>query len=369
VSASPPAGKPELLLPEPDRFWIRYAPRSWPAAPSGGGSGPREAPRWLDLARGRLGTPGQRGAVEVELPTGPFDDVLYVSPVAAELRTARDRAAAEVAAQGTPVLVQLLPGERPPEAEGVVALYDLLEPLVAGDLAALGDLPAGAATLWPLVAGLTDSSDLREEGVRRLAEAGVAVLQAVAPDLPAVDRRRLFESRPAAAGREGGGDAPGGREGGAGAEEGGREDGPAVGEESELTAGAGDTELFRRLFHADPPDPRPLARAARARGLAPFLPRPLPRPPLIGAAEREAAGVLALAGELHLRLGRLAPSQACFRAARWIDQTAYDLRALAREGNLHVLHWLDPTSGTIVEEWARSGRSATVEALLEGYVG
>jgi hypothetical protein len=370
VSASSPAGKLELLLPEPDRFWIRFAPRSWPAAPLEGAVAPEDPPpRWLDLARGRLGPPGQRGAGKIELPAGPFDDVLYLPPVAPELGTARDRAAAEVAAQGTPVLVQLFPGERSPDAVGVVALYDLLEPLLAGDLAALGDLPAGAATLWPLVAGLTDSSDLREEGVRRLAEAGVAVLQAVAPDLPAVDRRRLFESRAAAAGREGGGDAPGGREGGAGAEEGGREDGPAVGEESELTAGAGDAELFRRLFHGDPPDPRPLARAARAHGIAPFLPRPLPRPPLTGAAEREAAGLLAFAGELHLRLGRLAPSQACFRAARWIDQSGYDLRALAREGNLHVLHWLDPASRAIVEEWAETGRSETVEGLLDEYAG
>jgi hypothetical protein len=307
------------------------AGRPDPASPGSGRSSPGRPgrvrrglpgaePCWLDLAGGGLGPPGRPGAQALELPHGPFDDLLYLPPVASGLRAARDRAAAEIAGRGTPVLVQLLAGESPPDAVGVVALYDLLEPLMSGDLGALSGLPAGSAALWPLVAGLTDSSDLREEGVRRLAEAGVAVLQAVAPDLPAADRRRLFESR-------------------AGAEI--------------------DTELFAGLFHAAPPDPRPLARAARAHGLAPFLPRPLPRPPLTGAAEREAAGLLALAGELHLRLGRLVPSQACFRAARWIDQTDYDLRALAREGNLHVLHWLDPTSRTIVEEWAAEGRSAT----------
>jgi riboflavin synthase len=240
----------ELLLPEPDRLWIRYSPRNWPAAPipaapmpaapvpaapvpaapvpsapveSAAGS-PGAAPSWLDLAGGGLGPPGRPGARELELPHGPFDDLLYLPPVApSTLRAARDRAAAEIAARGTPVLVQLLAGESPPDAAGVVALYDLLEPLMSSDLGALSDLPAGAATLWPLVAGLTDSSDLREEGVRRLAEAGVAVLQAVAPDLPAADRRRLFESR-------------------AGAEI--------------------DTELFAGLFHAAPADPRPLARAA-----------------------------------------------------------------------------------------------------------
>jgi hypothetical protein len=289
--------------------------------------------------------------------------------VAAELRTPRDRAVAEVAAHGTPVLVQLFPGESPPGAQGVVALYDLLEPLLAGDVAALSELPAGAAALWPLVAGLTDSVELREEGVPRLAAAGVTVLQAVAPDLPAADRRRLFESRAGAGGRELGGDAAGGREGGRDADERGEEDGSAVAEGEELTAGAGDAEIFQRLFHGDLPDPRPLARAARAHGIAPFLRRLLPRPPLAGAAERETSGLLALAGEIHLRLGRLAPSQACFRAARWIDQSGYDLRALAREGNLHVLHWLDPASRAIVEEWAETGRSETVEGLLDEYAG
>jgi hypothetical protein len=90
---------------------------------------------------------------------------------------------------------------------------------------------------------------------------------------------------------------------------------------------------------------------------------------MTGAANREAAGLLALGGELHLRLGRLAPSQCYFRAARWIDQSSFDLRALAREGNLHVLPWLDPASRAIVEEWGETGRSASVEALLEEYAG
>jgi hypothetical protein len=257
--------------------------------------------------------------------------LVYLPPVIEDLRAGRDRAAAGIAVHGAPVLVQLFAGESPPRAPGAVALYDLLEPLLTGDLAALSDLPPGAAALWPLVAGLTDSAELREEGVPRLAEAGVTVLQAVATDLPPADRRRLFESR--------------------------------------AGAGADDAELFQRLFHGETPDPRPLARAARAHGIAPFLNRPLPRPPLTGAAEREAAGLLALAGELHLRLGRLASSQACFRAARWIDQSGYDLRALAREGNLHVLHWLDPASRGVVEEWTETGLSARVEELLKEYAG
>lgn len=356
-----------LLLPDPDRQWIRYAPRSWPCAPSGGGRDSGAPPLWLDLAGDRLGAAGEPGAEEVELPLGPFDDVLYLPPVGAGLRAARDRAAAEVTAQGTPVLVQLLPGESPPEAEGVVALYDLLEPLVAGDLATLGQLPAGSAAVWPLVAGLTDSADLREEGVRRLAEAGVAVLQAVSPDLPPADRRRLFEG-------QSGGVAHAGEIGDPAPED---EDLDRVPEQwldrnrsgPSAKAGEDEAEIFRRLFHAGLPDPRPLARAARAHGLAPFLLRPLPRPPLTGAGNREISGLLALAGEIHLRLGRVAPGQACFRAARWIDQSSFDLRALAREGNLHVLPWLDAASRGIVEEWGETGRSATVSGLIEEYAG
>ena len=358
---SRPAGgkagtRPRLLLPDPDRQWIRFGPRTWPCAPAGVERDSGAPPLWLDLAGDRLGAAGQPGCDEIELPAGPFDDVLYLPPVAARLQAARDRAAAEVAAQGTPVLVQLLPGERPPEAEGVVALYDLLGLLVAGNLDALGELPAGSAAVWPLVAGLTDSPDLRDEGVRRLAEAGVAVLQAISPDLPPTDRRRLFESRGATGGDET--ESP----------DAGADEGLEPGRDDEVrAAGAGEEELFRRLFHTGLPDPRPLARAARAHRLAPFLPRPLPRPPLAGAANREAAGLLALAGEIHLRLGRLALGQACFRAARWIDQSSFDLGALAREGNLHVLPWLDPMCRGIVEEWSEAGTSATVDALSAEY--
>lgn len=322
--------RPRTLLPEPDRLWIRYAPRRWDAAPP-------EGVRWLDLARHRLGRAGVGVGLEhhLDLPAGPFDDVLYLPPVASGLRDERDRAAAEVAARGTPVLAQLLPGEPPPAVEGVVAVYDLLEALLESDLAALEELPTGAAAVWPLVAGLTDAEELRAEGVRRLAGAGVAVLQAVSPDLPPEDRRRLYEAR---------------TEGGSG---GARPD--------------GEEDLFADLFHAAPPDPRPLAQAAHAAGMAPFLPRPLPRPPLQGAPEREAAGLLALAGELHLRLGRLGPSQAAFRAARFLDRTRHHLRSLVREGNLHVLHWLDEEGREIIEQWAETGRSATVEGLLEEY--
>lgn len=345
VKAEP---RTKLLLPDPDRQWIRYAPRSWPCAPAGGAAGSGVSPLWLDLAGDRLGAPGEPGCDEIELPAGPFDDVLYLPPVTPGLQAARDRAAAEVAAQGTPVLVQLLPGEAAPDAEGVVALYDLLEPLVAEDLAALSKIPAGVAAVWPLVAGLTDTPDLRDEGVRRLAEAGVGVLQAVSPDLPPADRRRLFERRSSAGIKE-------------------VVAAPARRPQESLAPMPDEEEVYRALFHAGQPDPRLLARAARAQGLAPFLPRPLPRPPLSGAPNRQLAGLLALAGELHVRLDRLAPGQACFRAARGVDQSPNDIRALARDGNLHVLPWLDPMCRSIVDEWSEAGTSATVDALLSDY--
>ncbi len=319
--------RPAVQLPDPEHFWIRFSPRVWEAGP------PAEVP-WLDLARGRLGFLPAGDARVSGLPGGPLDDVLYVPPVAAEWRAERDRRAAAVAAEGTPVLVQLLPGELAPEE--VVGVYDLLSSLLAGNLVALAALPPGSHVVWPLVAGLTDDSELQEEGCRRLAEAGVATVQAVAPDLPPADRRRLYEL---AAGATAGG------------------------------AGEGADAVFDALFHGRPPIPRDFARRAHTHGLAPFLPRPVPRPPLSGAAGREIAGLLALAGELSARLGRVGRGQSLFRTARWIDRGELDLRALAREGNLHVLHWLDPEGRRIVEEWAETGTSETVQALLDEFVG
>ncbi len=341
------ARRPVRLLPEPERFWIRFAPRAWPAAPS--------AVRWIDLAHGVFGRPGDgpdsiSGDLAGEpfgepsdldpadldpsglLPDGPFDDVLYVPPVAPELRVARDRALAPVLAAGTPVVVQILPGEPAPGAgegeapAGAVTVVDLSDALLAGDLARLDrleSLPPGSAAVWPLVAGLTDDEALWAEGLDRLAGAGLSTVQPVVPELAPAERRLLAEGR--------------------------------------------DERVFDALFHGRPPDPRELARAAAGHGLPPFLPRPLPRPPLAGAPGREIGGLLLLAGELCQRLGRHGRGQAHFRAARWIDRSRYDLRVLVAEGNLPVIPWLDPASREIVEEWARTGRSATVDALVGDY--
>ncbi len=314
-------GRPAVHLPDPEHLWIRFAPRSWEAGP------PADLP-WLDLARGRLGPVPAGEPVPPVLPSGELDDVLYVPPVARGARAARDREIARVAAEGTPVLAQLLPGEATPD--GAVGVYDLLAVLLSGDLEALAQLAPGASVVWPLLAGLTDDPGLQEEACRRLAAAGVAVSQAVSPDLPPTDRRRLYELAAPPPERA--------------------------------------DAVFDALFHGRPPDPQAFARRAHGHRLAPFLPRPLPRPPLAGAAGREVAGLLALAGELATRAGRVGRGQALFRAARWADRGDVDLRALAREGNLHVVPWLGPDGRTIVEEWARTGRSETVETSVERYV-
>jgi hypothetical protein len=272
-----------------------------------------------------LGAPG--AGKPPDLPAGPFDDVLYVPPIdrgGRDLGRLFDVLLSGPLADGTPVVVHLFPGDRRPP-EGATGVFDLLGTLLSWNLSALDSLPEGSAAVWPLVAGLTDDEGLREEGLERLAGAGVRVVQPVVPELSPEDRRALAEGR--------------------------------------------DEEVFDALFHGRSPDARVLARSAAARGLEVFLPRPLPRVPLGGARQRELGGLLLLAGDLCQRLGRVGRGQAHFRAARWVDRTRYDLRVLAREGNLSVIHWLDEGSREIVEEWAETGRSAIVEGLVGEWVG
>jgi hypothetical protein len=336
MTAAPPqpaeAARPTVRAPEPGFLWIRYAPRGWPAPPVW----------WLDLARGGVGGPGAEGpdvgaaAALPELAGAPFDDVVWLPPVPAALRGERDRVAERLLAAGTPVLVQALPGERvaPPAA---TVVFDLTAVLLAGS--GIGDREseppkpldergggAGSAVLWPLIAGLTDEPELVADGLDALATTGVAIVQPVAPRLAPAERRRL-------------------------------------------AAAAGDG-AFDRLFHGGEPDERAFARAAAARGLGFLVPRPLPRPPLSGAENRRLAGWLAVAADLWLRLGR-PPSQgqAFFRAARWADETGYDLLALAREGNLGVVAEVDAASRALIEEAAASGRPpALVGELTRCYL-
>jgi hypothetical protein len=314
-----PMLRPVVQLPEPGRFWVRYTPRGWPEP-----AGP-----WTDLAAGRIGwghPPLASTAKAGTMDAGPepLDDLLYLPPAPAERAAERDRLARERLAEGTPVLVQVRPGEVP-EIPGAVPVYDLLPALLARDLAPFDLLPAGAAAVWPLLPGLTDDPGLWREGCSALAARRVSCVQAQSVRLDPADRRRLVEQ-------------------------------------------AGE-EVFEAVFHGEPPAERPFAQAAHQHGLAPFLPRPLPRPPVLGIENRRIAGVLALAAELWLRLGRpVGLGQALYAAARQVDRTAYDLTALAREGNLGFLGWLSGLGREVVLEQAATGGSSLLTALLAEYL-
>jgi hypothetical protein len=320
--------RPLEQLPDPGRFWIRYVPRQWE---------PPEHP-WVHLAEGRMGEWGRAVSQKVALASlsltalaeEPLDDVLYLPPVPARRAAARDKLASSRLVDGTPVVLQLLPGDETavPAVSGVAFVVDLLPALLARDLERLERLPAGAAALWALLPGLTDDPALWDEGCARLAAAGVRCVQALAPALAPADRRRLAER---------------------------------WGKERE-------EELFAALFHGEPPAERDFARRAHRHGLAPFLPRPLPRAPVLRIENRRLGGALGLIAELWLRLGRPdEQGQAFYRAARWLDRTPYDVPALERDGNLAVLP-IDPESRAVLAELLETDGSELLETLLAEYV-
>jgi hypothetical protein len=329
------AGADEILrvaarLPEPGHLWIRFAPRGW--------QGPDRP--WLDLATGRLGK-SRRPAAAAAAASGPLlDDVLYLPPVPEHLAGWRDALAERALAFGTPVLLQLLPGDetrlpRPPRPGelGAVVVIDLLAALLPGGALAGDRLPplslTAAAAVWPLLPGITDDPELWERSCERLAAAGPECLQAMVPAFGPGDRRRLAQGQP----------------------------------EGAFAA------LFHRQ-HRQPPAEREFARAAHRHGLAPFLSRPLPRPPLARSENRRIAGQLALAAELWLRLGRpVERAQSLFRAARWLDATAYDAGALSREGNLGVVTALDSLARRAVAEAAAGGEPVLLGELMAEYLG
>jgi hypothetical protein len=367
VALAPQAGVRWVeQTPEPARFWIRWRPRGWPPPPHD----------WIDLAAGALGDPGPSGSalpgagdasrpatayerldepVEARrdvpavagglaAPPSPPDDVVWLPPVPPALEPERLVLAEGLARSGVPVLVQVggtgeVPAGSPPgsalaalAAVGAVVVFDPLTALIgSGFDAALAAVAAaskgvpGAAAVWPLVAGLSDAEDDAARAAEALAAAGLAAVQPLALRLTPVQRRRLAE---------GGGVA------------------------------------FDALFHRPVPGERPFARAAAAAGLAPFLPRPLPRPPLRGTETRRLAGLLALAGELWLRCGRAPEAgHALLRAARWADAAGYDLGALAREGNLGVVTALDGRSRELLAEAAGGAEPRLVRELLAEYAG
>lgn len=304
-------------FPEPARFWVAYSPRLWRCA-----GGP-----WTDLAAARLRGWPAAGAIGGGLPdldATDLDDVLYLPPVAAEWRSERDLWATRLLESGTSLLVGLVPGE-PATVAAAASVYDLLSPLLAGDLERLSQLPGGATAVWPLITGMTDGQEIQQRGCATLAAAGVRCLQPLSVELAPADRRRLVE--------------------------------------------LGGERAFDALFHGSPPSERELSRCAASFDLEAFVARPAVAGNARQIRNRRLATDLALAGELWLRLGRsISAGQALIRAARGAESTGHDLVALSRESNLGVLDWLDPTSLALIREVAEHDRSSLLDALREEYL-
>ncbi|MEM8933989.1 MAG: hypothetical protein AAGE94_22550 [Acidobacteriota bacterium] len=292
--------RPVPQLPEPSRFWIGSAPRTW-----------RVADRmWSDVAAMTLAGLKKPSAEGVpELAVEEVDDLFYIPPITEDRTADRDQLIAALIDRGVPILVHVFPGEDAPEGKGVIPLYDLLEPLLDGADDLLATLPADAVAVWPLIPGITDDPTRWEEALEVLALRRVAVVQPQMLELSPMARRRLAEGR--------------------------------------------SEEVFDALFHGRVRfGERRFAIHVQQAGLSPFFARPVSeRATPRQQANREVAANLALAGELSLRLGHsVAAGQAYFRAARGAETTSHDLRALAREKNLKVLDWLDERSMQIVEE-------------------
>lgn len=172
---------------------------------------------------------------------------------------------------------------------------------------------AGAAVVWPLVAGWTDQPELLASAMARLAAAGARRVAPRVLELAAPERRLLADRLQSAW-----------------------------------------PEAFDALFHGGetPPDARAVRDAAEAAGLEPRLPRPLPAPPL----PRRLRRARELAGRL-IELGDAAGDDgpAYYRAARFLDRGEVDIDAAAREGNLGVLPWLEEPARAAVEAWLSEG--------------
>ena len=312
---APPAPRWRLHLPDPGRGWARYEPAVWPAAHS-----------WLDVPGERWGSSGGRVPFPPD-PAPPAHDVLWLPPVPAERGAERDAWAASRVAEGTPVVVQVAPGERVPE--GCLAAFDLSEVAIARGTLTAEDLAAGGvpyAALWPVLPGIVEDCAQRRRVFEAVAAAKVPRLLVVRPELRPADRRALAQR---------------------------------VGE-----------ERYGAVFHGEAGSRRAVAREARACGLEPFPARPARDEPDLLVLNRRVAEVFGLLGELWHRLGKPAESgQALFAAMRAADRLPQSLEHLRAEGNLPVLPWLDEPRRAIVEEVLATGGSLLCDTLLDEYAG
>jgi len=247
-----------------------------------------------------------------------FEDTVYLPPVRPEAsRWCRDLCG-RLASRGLPVLAQLRPGEEPiPEA---TVIYDLTELALVSDWGKLSLLPRGAAVVWPLIAGLTDRPEHRRVGLKALAGAGARVAMGLVPALSSEERRRLST--------------------------------------------LGDEGTFDSLFHGSEPSRLEFARAAARCGLEPFLPRPPWKQPGRAGRNRELAASLSVVGELLLLLDRPeGHAQAFYSAARRVDTGAQDFQAMAREGNLGIVEWLEPAVRREIDHYAAGSEGGLLQEL------
>lgn len=307
----------ESFRPAPERLWIRYRPRNWPAAESG----------WVDWSHATLGHGGRAGTSVAAPGERHLSDVVYLPPVSAGFEGARAAAAEAWASAGTPVLLQCRVGLDTPPGEGRgTTIWDALPALVAGDTSLFSALAPGSIVVWPLIGGVSDLPEVVAGGLEALDRARAAVVQPLELELSAVARRQL--------------------------------------------AAQGDETTFDRLFHGPKPSAREFSRHVVERGLNPFMERPVPSGPARLALRRRCSGQLRLAAYLQHSLGRPdVESQRLLRAARWIDRENHDLAGLVQGGNLGLIDWLEGDSAALVEDVVTGGRPRLVDRLLDEYVG
>lgn len=298
--------------PEPSNFWIRHG-AVWDAAAD---------LVWVDLAQGALGGAGEgRGGTGHRF--APPDDVLYLPPGGNERE--RSTLADWCAEREAPFYVQQIIGQVAEMPPGGTVLVDPLAVLIEGRVAELETASHGATTVWPVLPGLTDHPELLSAGLEHLRTAGVACVVPVGLELTPTAGRALTER---------------------------------FGE-----------KVFDAVFHSGEVDVRPVVRACHASGM-PFLP---PRPPLPGVDGfgRQVASELALIGEMWAASGESpAEAQEYFRAAAWIEETHFDLRALERDDNLGIVPSLSAGAVRVIRELAGGVRRSTMlRDLVERFAG
>lgn len=322
---------------EPANLWIRHSFARWPG---GGGDD-----LWCDLATGGL-PPSPAGSLPAAANAAEgvrsVTDVVYVPPLPADYEYLRTRIVEAAAEAGVPLLIQVVgsiaaggsslrevaaPGPAGLPANTVVAV-DLLDTLVRHAAELREELRtrrqprlpfeprplAGMTAVWPLVTDWTDQPAILGPAMARLAAAGALCVVPRMLQLNARDRRLLAERLQSTW-----------------------------------------PEAFDALFHGEDshPDQSAFRSAAEAAGIESRLPRPLPAAPLPPRLHRarELAGHLIELGDAVVAQG-----DAYYRAARFLDRNEVDIDAVAREGNLGVLPWLEEPVKRSVERWLTAQR-------------